>query len=128
MRHEFLRKPRKEREVKKNYVPAILLSLLFWILLGLLIVFVDPSLIENFIVKGSYLLFFLLLFLSVFFSASLLLSSSRRGFLISLGICGSLILRLKSLGNIINLFLLVVFLVLLELYWSGFSSKKSLKK
>lgn len=125
MRHEFSRKPRKERVVKKNYVPAILLSLLFWILLGLLIIFVDPSLIENFVVKGTYLLFFVLLFLSMFFSASLLLSSSRRGFLISLGVCGTFLLKLKSLGNVINLFLLVVFLVLLEFYWSGFSSKKS---
>ena len=123
-KHEFKRKPRKQREIKKNYVPAILLSLLFWTLLGLLIIFVDPSLIENFVFKGTYLLFFVLLFLSVFFSASLLLSSSRRGFLISLGVCGALLLRVKSLGNIINLLLLIVFLVLLEFYWGGFSSKK----
>lgn len=123
-KHEFKRKPRKQRRIKKNYVPAILLSLLFWILFGLLIMFVDPSLIENFVFKSTYLLFFVLLFLSVFFSASLLLSSSRRGFLISLGVCGALLLRVKSLGNIINLLLLIVFLVLLEFYWGGFSSKK----
>lgn len=126
VKHEFKRKPRKQRSIKKNYIPAILLSLLFWMLLGLLIVFVDPSLVENFVIEGTYLLFFVLLFLSMFFSASLLLSSSRRGFLIGLGVCGALLLRMKSLGNIINLLLLVVFLVLLEFYWGGFPSKKSL--
>jgi len=70
-------------------------------------------------------LFFILLFLSIFFSASLLLSSSRRGFLIGVGICGGLFLRIKSLGNVINLSLLIVLLVLLEFYWGGFTSKKS---
>jgi uncharacterized membrane protein len=119
MKHEFLRKPRKLREVKKNYVPAILMALLFWGLLGLMMVFVDPTLIENFILPGTYFLFFILLFLALFFTTSLLLSSSRRGFLIGLGICGGLFLRLKYLGNVINLSLLIIFLVLLELYWGG---------
>jgi hypothetical protein len=54
--------------------------------------------------------------LALFLTSSLLVANSRLGLLISSGVTTFLILRLHSLGNIVNLILLFSLLVTIEVY------------
>lgn len=98
------------RKSRKNFLPTLLLAILFWLLWGGLVYFRSP---ENNLLLA---VFFCLLFLASFLTSALILANSRQGFIIALGIIFFLILRLFQLGNILNLILMVGVLISLNLY------------
>ncbi|HUS52148.1 MAG TPA: hypothetical protein VMX77_01630 [Candidatus Bathyarchaeia archaeon] len=98
------------RKSRKNFLPTLLLAVLFWLLWGGLVYFRGP---EN---NLLLIVFFCLLFLASFLTSALILASSRQGFIIALGIICFLTLRFFQLGNILNLILMVGILISLNLY------------
>lgn len=109
----------KERKEKgRSYLPALILSLVWWGLLGGLVFLVDPAAVADWPVTRSYFSFFLLLFLAVLFSASLLLGNTRRGLVVAVGFVVYGYLRLLKLGGIVNLILLLGALLAFEVYFS----------
>lgn len=109
-------KATKKRQ--KNFFPTFILILVFWTITGWLIGFVEPELVKNILIHNSYLVFFIPLSLALFFTASVLLTNSRRGFLAAFVIVGFLILRLHDLGNVLNLALLAGLAIAVEYYFT----------
>lgn len=105
---------RKERN--RNFLPAFLLTLVWWGLLGFVVIKVDPDVVADFPIPGSFGIFFGLLFLSLWFTASLLLANTRRGILVAIGGVIWGYLRIWHLGNLLNTFLLIGLLGAFELY------------
>lgn len=107
------RQNRKEQVLKrKNFLPTLLLTILFWILLGALVYFVDPG------IFGVVPLFFVTLFVALLFTFSLVFANSRRGLLASLSLSLFLILRYLGVGNWLNLVLILAIASCIELYFS----------
>lgn len=107
------------RHPKKNYLASLIVTLMWWLILGGIVVFVDPKIIANFLLPGGYLIFFLTLFMAVLFSASLILMSSRRGLLAAVGIVILGYLKLWRISNWWNSILLIGLLLAIELYFWG---------
>lgn len=104
---------------QRNFLPALILTILWWVLLLLVILLVDPANIADFPFPGSYGIFFGLLFMSVWFLASLLLIHTRRGFWVALWVVGFGVLRLSRLGTVTTGFLLGGFFIALEYFLSS---------
>lgn len=100
----------------KNYLPALGLTVLFWTIWATMFFLVDPVVVADFPIRESYFLFFLVGFLSIWFLFSLLLANKRRGFLVAISLLIGGYLRLWKIDSWLNIFLLVVFLVGLEIY------------
>jgi hypothetical protein len=100
---------------RKNLFPLLILTLISWALFSFIFFLVNPEIIRDFPFKSLYFPFFFTLFLSIFFTAALILSHSRRGFLVAVGVISFLYLRLIGLGHILNGILLVSFFLILEL-------------
>src|SRR5688500_7064094 len=99
----------RERETTrehKNYLPALILTIIFLGLLTTMILFVDPVVVADFPIRGSYFVFFLILFMAIWFLASLLLESRRRGALIAVGLVFLGYLRLWKMATWFNILLL----------------------
>jgi len=96
---------------RKNFAPTFVITVAMWICTILLIVYTDPM------TFGMVQLFFTFFFLSVFLTASILLVHTRRGFLIALGSTSYLFLMFIGTGSIVNFFLIVLVLGLIELYF-----------
>ncbi|MFC1727402.1 hypothetical protein ACFL0Y_02660 [Patescibacteria group bacterium] len=94
---------------RKNFLPTLLLAIIFWVGFGWLTFSQNPS-------GNLIIIFFLLLFMAVFLTLALALANSRRGFLISLWLLVFLIFRYFALANLLNLVLLSGIIVGLELY------------
>lgn len=110
---QMKRKDRKEQVLKrKNFLPTLLLTILFWILLAALIYFVDPG------TFGVVPLFFITFFVALLFTFSLIFANSRRGLLISLSISLFLVLMYLGIGNWLNLALIVAIASCIEIYFS----------
>lgn len=95
---------------RKNFLPTLLVALLFWLGLALLVIFTAPT--SPLILTT----FYLLLFISLFLTLSLLLANSRHGFLLTLGMVVFLLLRQLNIDYLLNLVLLAGILISLELY------------
>ncbi len=93
-----------------NFLPTLLLAILFWVGWGCLVYFLPP--------KNGLLLFTfcLLLFAAVFLTFALIFANSRRGLLIAIALIGFLLLRYYELENILNITLLTAILICIELY------------
>ena len=98
------------RKKRKNFLPTLLLAILFWLLWGGLVYFAAPT---NYVLLIT---FSFLLFLASFLALALILANSRQGLIVALGIICFLILRYFQLGNILNLILLAGILISLNLY------------
>lgn len=110
---QMKRKDRKEQVLKrKNFLPTLLLTVLFWILLGALVYFVDPR------TFGVVPLFFITFFVTLLFTFSLIFANSRRGFLISLSLSLFSILMYLGVGNWFNLSLILAIATCIEIYFS----------
>ncbi len=103
----------------RNYWLTALITLIWWSVLGAMILWVDPEVVADYPLPGSYGLFFLFLFLGVWFLVSLLLSNSRRGLLIAAGTVLIGYLKIWGLASLINIGLLIGILVAIEVYKSG---------
>lgn len=105
---------RKERS--RNFLPAFILTIIWWALFAVVVIKIDPDVIADFPIPSSYGIFFVLLFMALWFTASLLLANTRRGALVAVGGIIWGYLRMWHLGNLINTFLLIGLLGALELY------------
>jgi len=104
---------------KRQYLPLAILTVLMWVVLGAIVILVDPLILKDFPFTNSYLIFFIVWFLTWFFSISLILLSSKRGFLYSTMLTIVLMLRLIRLGHVANLVLLVGLTVAIDFYFSS---------
>jgi len=106
------RKERKAQKLKrKNFLPLLVITVIFWLLLGAIIYFLSPD------AFGAVFLLFLVIFLTVFFTSSILFANSKRGGVIATSITLFIFLRFIGVGNIVNLLLLVGIVVTIELYF-----------
>jgi hypothetical protein len=106
---------------QKNFLPALILTIVFSSLFILTIIFLSP---DGFL---KFLSFYITLFLSSFFLFSLIFANSRRGFLISLFLLIFLLSKQFKIANLLNIILSLAIFVSLEAYFS-LSNNKKLKK
>lgn len=97
---------------RKNFLPTLLLTMLFWLLLVVIVFLVDPE------VFGAKILFFIILFLALLFSFSILLGNKRWGLIISTSLTFFAVLRSFGVGNALNLILISGVAVVAEIYFS----------
>jgi len=102
---------------QKNFFLTLLLLISFWSIQIFIIFFIEPEMLRDIPIPGSYFLFFFTLFFALFFTFALIFTNSRTGFLISLGITIFLFLRVYKLGNILNLILIIGIVSVLEIYF-----------
>lgn len=113
------------RETKrKNYWPSLVVTLLWWSLLGLIMFFVDPVVVADFPLPSTYGVFFLFLFLAVWFTASLVLINTRRGLLIAVGVVILFYLKLWKVLSGFNFALVIGMIIAFEYYFNGGKKKK----
>lgn len=95
---------------RKNFLPTLFLTVIFWVVTGYIILYIPPS---------SITIYSLLItaFLSLFLTLSLLLANTRQGFLLSTGITIFLLLRYLKIANFLTLLLLISSLAMLEFYF-----------
>lgn len=95
---------------RKNFLPSLIVTFLLFITLSSIIYFTDP--------KSSLFifLFFVNIFSFFFFISSLILASSRCGFIISICITIFVILRYFGIGNILNAALITGLGIITEIY------------
>ncbi len=114
---------RKERH--RNYLPALMMALVWWWLLLGLVMLVDPATVADWPVTGSYFIFFLLLFLAAWFTGGLIFAKSRRGLVTAIGVVIFGYLRLIKVGTVLNLVLLAGAVLAFEIYFSRGEKSKS---
>ncbi len=95
---------------RKNFLPALILTLIFWGGLGWLIYSFPP---ESFWLIIS---FYLLFFGAVFFTIALSFGNSKIGFTTALWAFLFLLMRYFKIGNILNLSLLTLIFLLIGFY------------
>lgn len=95
---------------RKNFLPALLLAIVFWGFWGRLVYFFQP---ESF---WLIICFYLLLFAAVFFTTALSFGNSNLGLLSAFWIIIFLNFRFFKIGNILNLSLLTIIFLLLGFY------------
>ena len=100
----------------KRYGLLIGLTVIDWILVGLMIWRVDPGIVKDLIIPNSYLPMGVLLFGGIFFLLSIILLSSVKALRWTIGIMLFVYLRAWGLGSIINGLLILGMLICLELY------------
>lgn len=106
-------KKRREQILKrKNFLPTLIVTLLFWGFLGGIVYFIEP---EAF---GIISLFFALLFFALLFTSSLIFGSRRRGLIVSISLTLFMLLRYFGIGNILNFLLIAGLAITVELYLS----------
>lgn len=102
---------------RKNFLPALIVTIFLWLSLGGIIYFIDPD------VWGVKIIFFVLCFLACLFTFSTIFANTRRGTLTALGLTVFLILRYFGIGNILNFLLIAGILVATEIYFCYSSAK-----
>lgn len=107
------------KRTKKNYLAGLLVTILLWVLLALVIWFVDPNIIADWLIPDGYLVFFGLLFLAVFFSMSYVLGNVRRGLLVAFGVLILGYLKIWRISSWFNTVLLIGILIAIEVYSWG---------
>jgi hypothetical protein len=95
---------------RKNFLPALILALLFWGLLGWLVYSFPPA--NNLLIST----FYLCLFLAVFLTSSLVFANSKLGSLVAFWLILFLVFRYFKIGNVLNLSLLTAIFFLLGIY------------
>ncbi len=95
---------------RKNFLPTLIITILFWIATIYIILYVSPSSITIY-----YLLF--TIFFSLFLILSLLLANTRRSFLLAIGMTIFLFLRFLKIANLLTILLLISSLTALEIYF-----------
>lgn len=106
-------KDKRKREIKlrKNFLPALVITLFLWTTIAFIVYFVDPF------SYGATLLFFLTIFSALLFTFSLFFANTRRGLITALGLTTFLILRYLGIGNIVNFLLLLGLGIAIEMYF-----------
>ena len=97
---------------RKNFLPTLLLAILFWLGWGWLVYSTAPT--SNVLL----IMFYVLLFLALFLTTALLFANSRRGLITTLFIITALTFRYYQIGNLLNLSLLLAIFIALELFFT----------
>src|SRR3989338_533137 len=99
--------------MKKRHGLLVVITVFIWVLIGLMIYYVDPEKVKGL----SYLLPGVLVYCGLFFLISILTLSSKRAFLWAGILLVALYLRLWGLGSYINLLLLLGVAGSVEIYY-----------
>jgi len=110
---------------RRNFLPTLIANILFW-LSWFYVVFKIPPDFQKQLILGhqqfsvplAYIFFFLTLFFSLALTFAFVFSNSRRGFFLSLFLCGILLLRLIKQAHFLNLLLLGGIFACFEVYFS----------
>ena len=95
---------------RKNFLPALILALAFWGLLGWLVFSFSPA--NNLLI----FIFYLCLFLAFFLTSSLVFANSKLGIIAALWFILFLLFRYFKICNLLNLSLLTIIFLLLGIY------------
>lgn len=101
------------RRKQKNFLPTLAVIFILWLVVTLIIMFVDPG------TFGIIPVFIFLVFFALLFTLSLLFANTRRGLLLSVAITIGLILSTAKIANLLNLVLLAGIYLAFEFYFSG---------
>lgn len=96
---------------RKNFLPTLILALIFWGLLAGLIYLFPPT------ADSSLIAFYLLLFLAVFLTAALILANSKLGLLTAVFIVTALIFQQFKINNFLTFGILTAVFACLGLYF-----------
>ena len=97
---------------RRNFLPALIVIILLWLLTAFLVYFVEPSM------PLAIPFFFILVFSGLLFTLATVFANSRRGFIAAGSLTIFLILRFFGLGHILNFLLLLALGLCLELYFN----------
>jgi hypothetical protein len=100
----------EELKHRKNFLPSLVITAGFWLLLGWFVYFIDPD--TTFAIP----IFFILLFISLLFTFAILFVNTRRGFLAGLAFSTFAVLRYFGVGSLLNFFLIVGVAIALDYY------------
>lgn len=117
-RHRRRRHPHPESNSNSSWF-LITLTLISWIIFLFIFFSVDPSLLQDFILPESYLVFFASFSITLFLSLFLIFRHFRRSVLTTLFFTSVLFYRLHGLASALNLFLSFALVVVLDLYFSS---------
>src|SRR3990167_819585 len=92
----------------------VVLVLLWWMVVAGMVIMVDPEVIRDIPLHGSYGLFWLTFGVATWFSAALIWGNYRRATLTTIVVVGFLILRLIKLGYWLNGVLLLGLAVVID--------------
>ena len=104
---------------RKNYWPSLVVTLVWWGLVMLIVLMIDPQVVADFPLPGTYGVFIFFLFLAIWFTMSLVLVNTRRGLLIAIGVVILAYLKLWKVLSLFNFAILVGMVVAFEYYFSG---------
>ncbi len=104
---------RRKREIqnRKNFLPTIVWTIVFWIFVAGVVLFLDPD------IFGVAIIFFIVLFFALLFSFSIILANTRRGLIAACALTLFLILRYFGIGNLLNGLLLAGVTLASEIYF-----------
>jgi len=108
----YMKEERKRKiRSRKNFLPTLVATIIFWIINILIIYFFDPN---N---AAVIFAFFVSIFLSFLFTFSTVFANTRRGIIISTSLIIFLILRYFGIGNILNALLITGVAITTEIYF-----------
>lgn len=113
--HSNTEHPFKQTD-EKRYGFLLLAILVSWTIVGLMVWFVEPEKIKNFLVPGIYLPMLIVIFLGIFFLLSALLMSAKKALRWTAGAILFLLLRIMGQGSLLNGILILGVLTCLEFY------------
>ena len=117
---------KRKRVVVKRHGWLLTITLVVWVLIGLMINFVDPDNLKDLGIRGSYVLPGLLIYAGLFLFLNILMMSGKRAWLWSSAMMIFIYLRVWGLGNYLNLLLLLGLTGSVEIYTS--LNSKSVEK
>ena len=77
---------------------------------------VEPELVQDIVVPGLYLPFFVLFLPASFFTLALIFNHSRRGLIVAIGLSLYLGLRIYEMANMLNILLIVGMAIAIDRY------------
>jgi len=98
-------------------LPWFITALIFWGLILVTLLKVDPDLIRDIGLLGLYLPFLLCFFFAVLFTLAPLRSSLVKSLVWASTLTGFALLRVLGIGHLVNFFLILGLLISLEVYW-----------
>jgi small-conductance mechanosensitive channel len=110
---------------RKNFLPTFIINIIFWLSWFYVVFKIPPDLNFQFsifkfqvLLPLGFMYFFSTLTFALSLTFAFLFSNTRRGFFLSLFVCGILLLRLAKQAHFLNLILLGGILGCLEIYFS----------
>lgn len=102
------------RRLRKRPGLLVGVTVLVWLAIAAMVYFVDPEVVRDLLIPGSYLLMGVLLFLGFFLLLSIVFLSAKRSLRWTLAIMIFIYLRINGLGSWLNAVLILGFLLSLE--------------